>query len=173
MIAKHIVRAVHVIGLMAGRSIVWTANINGQSIHPPIGTPLPELPQVVSPFELQAINDRATGKGAFVFEGYEVPPVVRAMPGGAIRLEYVNQMSTSFSELCVACMNMTNLHFHGLHVSPCAPGDDVLTMMARLVNHCTTPRTFLLISLPDCTGITHILMERVTSRTSMGCRAQS
>jgi FtsP/CotA-like multicopper oxidase with cupredoxin domain len=27
-------------------------------------------------------------------------------------------------------MNMTNLHFHGLHVSPDAPGDDVLTMMA-------------------------------------------
>jgi FtsP/CotA-like multicopper oxidase with cupredoxin domain len=29
-----------------------------------------------------------------------------------------------------ACMNMTNLPFHGLHVSPDAPGDDVLTMMA-------------------------------------------
>jgi len=57
---------------------------------------------------------------------------VRAMPGGAIQLEYVNRMSTSSSELCVdgACMNMTNLHFHGLHVSPGAPGDDVLTMMA-------------------------------------------
>jgi hypothetical protein len=27
-------------------------------------------------------------------------------------------------------MNMTNLHFHGLHVSPNAPQDDVLTMMA-------------------------------------------
>jgi hypothetical protein len=46
MIAKHIVRAVHVIGLMAGLSIIWTAKVNGQSIHPPIGTPLPDLPQV-------------------------------------------------------------------------------------------------------------------------------
>jgi FtsP/CotA-like multicopper oxidase with cupredoxin domain len=27
-------------------------------------------------------------------------------------------------------MNMTNLHFHGLHVSPNAPGDDVLNMIA-------------------------------------------
>jgi suppressor of ftsI len=27
-------------------------------------------------------------------------------------------------------MNMTNLHFHGLHVSPNAPQDDVLSMMA-------------------------------------------
>jgi hypothetical protein len=46
MIAKHIVRAVHVIGLMAGLSIIWTAKVNGQSIHPPIGAPLPDLPQV-------------------------------------------------------------------------------------------------------------------------------
>jgi len=27
-------------------------------------------------------------------------------------------------------MNMTNLHFHGLHVSPAAPQDDVISMMA-------------------------------------------
>jgi FtsP/CotA-like multicopper oxidase with cupredoxin domain len=132
MIAKHILRAVHAMGLMAGMSIIWIANVNGQSIHPPIGTQLPEPQQVVTSFELHAINDPTTGKGAFVFEGHEVPPVIRAVPGGKIQLEYVNQMSKSSSEVCVdgACMNMTNLHFHGLHVSPEAPGDDVLTMMA-------------------------------------------
>jgi FtsP/CotA-like multicopper oxidase with cupredoxin domain len=27
-------------------------------------------------------------------------------------------------------MNMTNLHFHGLHVSPDAPQDDVIPMQA-------------------------------------------
>jgi suppressor of ftsI len=93
---------------------------------------LPDPPQVVNSFELQAINDPATGKGAFLFEGHEVPPVVRAVPGGVIQLEYANQMSRNSSEVCVdgPCMNMTNLHFHGLHVSPDAPGDDVLTMMA-------------------------------------------
>ena len=132
MIAKRVLRAVYKVGLMAGVSIVWTANVNCQSIHPPIGTPLPDPPQVVSPFELRAINDPATGKGAFVFEGHEIPPVVRAGPGGTIQLEYVNQMSKSSSEVCVdgPCRNMTNLHFHGLHVSPDAPGDDVLSMMA-------------------------------------------
>jgi len=132
MIAKHSLRAIHEIGLMAGISIILTANANGQSIHPPIGTLLSDPPQVVTSFELQAINDPATGKGAFVFEGHRVPPVVRAVPGGAIRVEYVNQMSKSSSEVCVdgPCMNMTNLHFHGLHVSPNAPGDDVLTMVA-------------------------------------------
>jgi hypothetical protein len=74
MIAKHVLRAVHEIGLMAGISIMWTANVSGQTIQPPIGTPLPDLPQVGSPFELRAINDPNTGKGAFVFEGREVAP---------------------------------------------------------------------------------------------------
>jgi hypothetical protein len=56
--------------------------------QPLIGAPLPDLPQVMSPFELRAINDPATGKGAFVFEGHEVASVVRAVPGGAIQLEH-------------------------------------------------------------------------------------
>jgi len=88
MIAKHILRAIHEMGLLAGMSIIWTANVNGQSIHPPIGAPLPDPQQVATSIELKAINDPATGKGAFVFEGCEVPPVMRAAPGGAIRLEY-------------------------------------------------------------------------------------
>jgi hypothetical protein len=175
MISKHVLRVVHQIGLMAGISIIWIAKVNAQAIYPPIGTPLPDPPQVVSPFELRAINDPATGKGAFVFEGHEVPPLVRAVPGGTIQVEYINQMSTHSREVCVdgPCMNMTNLHFHGLHVSPDAPGDDVLTMMAMPVNHFTIPWMFLRISLPDCTGITRILTERAISRISMGCRAQS
>src|ERR1700741_5685200 len=101
MIARHILRAIHQMELMAAISIIWTANVDCQSIHPPIGAPLPDPPQVVTSFELQAINDPATAKGKFVFKGREVPPVVRATPGGAIRLEYINQMSKSSSELCV------------------------------------------------------------------------
>ena len=129
MIAKQLLRAVHEVGLTAGISIICLVNVNGQSIHPPIGTLLPDPPQGVNSFELQAINDPATGKGAFLFEGHEVPPVVRAVPGGVIQVEYANQMSRNSSEVRVdgPCMNMTNRHFHGLHVSPDAPGDDVVT----------------------------------------------
>jgi hypothetical protein len=75
MIAKHSLRAIHEIGLMAGISIILTANANGQSIHPPIGTPLSDPPQVVTSFELQAINDPATGKGAFVLKDIEFLPL--------------------------------------------------------------------------------------------------
>jgi FtsP/CotA-like multicopper oxidase with cupredoxin domain len=93
---------------------------------------MPDPPEVRSPFVLRAINDPETGKAAFSFEGQEDPPVIRAAPGEDIRLTYMNEMSTNSHERCVdePCMNMTNLHFHGLHVSPNAPQDDVITMMA-------------------------------------------
>jgi suppressor of ftsI len=89
-------------------------------------------PNVRSPVVLKAINDPQTGKAAFSFGGREVPPVIRARPGEDIRVTYVNEMSTHSREHCIdgPCMNMTNLHFHGLHVSPNAPQDDVITMMA-------------------------------------------
>jgi suppressor of ftsI len=133
MIANYVVlRAVYVMGLTVGMSFTWVVNESGHAIHPPMGPSLPDPPKVFSPFELRAINEPATGNGAFVFEGHEVPPVIRAVPGGVIQVEYVNQMSKRSSEVCVdgPCTNMTNLHFHGLHVSPNAPGDDVRSMMA-------------------------------------------
>lgn len=89
-------------------------------------------PDARSPLVLKAINDPQTGKGAFSFDGREIPPVIRASPGEDIRLTYVNEMSTHSQERCAdgPCTNMTNLHFHGLHVSPNAPQDDVISMMA-------------------------------------------
>ena len=89
-------------------------------------------PETRSPVSLKAINDPDTGKAAFSFDGREAPPVIRALPGEDIRLTYTNAMSTHSQERCIdgPCTNMTNLHFHGLHVSPDAPQDDVITMMA-------------------------------------------
>ena len=52
---KKICRFVLVHGTM-GKS---TANVSGKGLQPLIGTPLPDLAQVVSPFELRAINDPA------------------------------------------------------------------------------------------------------------------
>jgi suppressor of ftsI len=94
-------------------------------------TVLSNPPEARSPLVLKAINDPETGKGAFLFQGREDPPVIRASPGEDIHLTYTNEMSTHSRERCIdgPCMNMTNLHFHGLHVSPDAPQDDVITMM--------------------------------------------
>jgi suppressor of ftsI len=89
-------------------------------------------PEARSPVDLTAINDPDTGKAAFLFKGREDPPVIRAVPGEDIRISYLNAMAKDSHERCIEgpCMNMTNLHFHGLHVSPDAPQDDVISMMA-------------------------------------------
>jgi suppressor of ftsI len=93
---------------------------------------LPELPQVSGPLTLEAVTDPVSGKSQFRYDGHNVPPVVRVRPGEDIRVEYVNRLSRDSKEKCVMmpCTNGTNLHFHGLHVSPQKPQDDVLTMSA-------------------------------------------
>lgn len=106
--------------------------LSAQGTSPPIGGSLPELPETRTTLVLSAVNDPTSGRGAFSFEGSEVPPVIRVSPGQKLRITYLNRMRVSSGEVCVdgPCTNMTNLHFHGLHVSPESPQDDVISMMA-------------------------------------------
>jgi len=97
---------------------------------------LPEPPQVqaqnhVVSLTLQAVNE--SGRDAFAFDGKAVAPVIRASPGNVLKITYINDLPAKSSESCAInpCMDMTNLHFHGLSVSPDAPQDDVLTMLAK------------------------------------------
>jgi FtsP/CotA-like multicopper oxidase with cupredoxin domain len=89
-------------------------------------------PEVQGPFTLTAMFNAAAGHNAFTYDGKTVPPLIRARPGQTIRVRYVNSLPAESTEQCALgpCMNMTNLHFHGLHVSPNSPQDDVLSMMA-------------------------------------------
>jgi suppressor of ftsI len=93
---------------------------------------VPELPQASSPVTLVAASDPATGKSEFRYQGNNTPPVIRVQPGTVLNVEYKNELAAQSKEDCFGhpCMQMTNLHFHGLHVSPNAPQDDVLDMMA-------------------------------------------
>jgi suppressor of ftsI len=93
---------------------------------------LPESPQTNTPVTLAAVTDPILGKSAFRFQGHNTPPMIRVQPGSVLNVEYKNELAPRSKEDCVGhpCMQMTNLHFHGLHVSPNAPQDDVLTMMA-------------------------------------------
>jgi suppressor of ftsI len=93
---------------------------------------LPELPQASTPVTLEAATDPVTGKSEFRFRGNNTPPVIRVQPGSILNVEYKNELTAQSREECVGhpCTNMTNLHFHGLHVSPKAPQDDSLDMMA-------------------------------------------
>ena len=118
------------LGLFCGVQLEARGPLTAITVSKPVLVSDP--PETRSPVSLEAINDPDTGKAAFSFDGREDPPVIRANPGEDIHLTYTNAMSTHSQEHCVdgPCMNMTNLHFHGLHVSPDAPQDDVITMMA-------------------------------------------
>ncbi|MEN3328085.1 MAG: hypothetical protein V7638_2892 [Acidobacteriota bacterium] len=97
---------------------------------------LPQAPEVRSkgrhaPLVITAVRD-ANGHDAFAYDGQTVPPVIRVEPGDKLQIKYVNALPAIPSEPCDVppCMNMSNLHFHGLHVSPRSPQDDVLDMLA-------------------------------------------
>ncbi|MDQ1741519.1 MAG: hypothetical protein QOE53_3171 [Pseudonocardiales bacterium] len=116
-----------------GRIGAWVASLaffaveaNGQ------GRILPELPQATTPVTLAAGSDPGSGKSEFRYQGRNIPPVIRARTGSTLNVEYRNELAAQSREDCFGhpCMQMTNLHFHGLHVSPNAPQDDVLDMMA-------------------------------------------
>jgi FtsP/CotA-like multicopper oxidase with cupredoxin domain len=115
--------------LLVGAQIFLPALGRAQTV------PLPEPPQVrasrhVVSLTLHAVNEN--GRDAFAFDSASVAPVIRASPGDVLKITYINDLPSKSSETCAVnpCMNMTNLHFHGLAVSPDAPQDDVLGMMA-------------------------------------------
>jgi FtsP/CotA-like multicopper oxidase with cupredoxin domain len=72
------------------------------------------------------------GKNSFYFDGQPNAPTLRLSPGDQLKITYINDLPVTPKESCAItpCMAMTNLHFHGLTVSPDAPQDDVLKMMA-------------------------------------------
>jgi len=95
-----------------------------------------------NPPELRAQNHTLTmtlyaartsdGRNSFFFNGRPNAPTLRLSPGDQLKITYINDLPAKPSESCAItpCMDMTNLHFHGLTVSPDAPQDDVLDMMA-------------------------------------------
>jgi suppressor of ftsI len=91
-----------------------------------------DAPEVRGPFTLTAAYDADASHNAFFFAGKAVPPTIRALPGDLINVRYVNDLPVHSNEQCALepCANHSNLHFHGLHVSPESPQDDVLTMMS-------------------------------------------
>src|SRR5438309_3859561 len=115
--------------LMIGAQTLLTALSFAQTIS------LPEPPWVeaknhVVSLTLHAVHEN--GRDAFAFDGKPIAPLIRAFPGDVLKITYVNDLPANSSETCALgpCMDMTNLHFHGLSVSPLSPQDDVLGMIA-------------------------------------------
>lgn len=72
------------------------------------------------------------GRNSFSFNGQTEPPVLRLSREDHLNITYINGLPAKPRESCAIsqCIDMTNLHFHGLEISPQAPQDDVLDMMA-------------------------------------------
>jgi FtsP/CotA-like multicopper oxidase with cupredoxin domain len=72
------------------------------------------------------------GRTSFYFNGQPTAPTLRLSPGDQLKITYVNDLPAKAQGTCAItpCMDMTNLHFHGLMVSPNKPQDDVLGMIA-------------------------------------------
>ncbi len=89
-------------------------------------------PQAGASLTLTAVYDQQTEHNAFSYAGKTEPPLIRVSPGETIQVRYVNDLPVHSDETCALapCENVSNLHFHGLHVSPQSPQDDVLTMVA-------------------------------------------
>ena len=112
-------------------------------------TPLPSLPEVSGQHGAVDVTLRAVtaadGRDQYEYQGRTVPPVIRVAPGGRMNVTLINAMSVDSRETVgascwsmppgpaksIPCMQMTNLHFHGMEVSPNPPQDDVLTMMSH------------------------------------------
>jgi suppressor of ftsI len=105
----------------------------------PLATPLvaqqhlvADPPQSAASLTLTAVYDQQERHNAFSYAGKTDAPLIRVLPGETIEVRYVNNLPVHSDEKCALafCKNISNLHFHGLHVSPKNPQDDVLTMMA-------------------------------------------
>jgi suppressor of ftsI len=81
---------------------------------------------------------------SMVYNGSLGGPTLHVYPGDRIELNLINNLHES-----------TNIHYHGLHVSPSNNSDNVfLELLPK--RHSNILLTFLLITLQVCTGIIHI-----------------
>ena len=101
-----------------------------------LNAPAAPLPEVHSESRVVSLVLHATvnsqGHDSFAYNGQNIAPVIRVSPGDTLKIDYKNDLPVHSTESCAIspCKNMTNLHFHGLQISPQSPEDDVIDMMA-------------------------------------------
>jgi suppressor of ftsI len=113
----------------------WAPRV-AQNLAPGVGGMLATEPSVVPHNSVTTLSLTARtdpfGRDYYEYLGQAMPPVIHVVPGGSLNINFSNQMNPLAREKCVVlpCHQDTNLHFHGMEVSPRPPADDVLTMMA-------------------------------------------
>jgi FtsP/CotA-like multicopper oxidase with cupredoxin domain len=99
----------------------------------PTGTALPDPPELSSSggsltVNITAVQDPVTHDPAFSYNGAEIPPTLKLLPGDTLYVNLTNNLPVPPAGSTYA--NDVNLHYHGLHVSPNAPADDSIDMVA-------------------------------------------
>ena len=79
-------------------------------------------------FNVIASQNASTGYPQLVYNGSPVPPTLRLLPGDTLIVNLTNNLPVPPAN--AGYFNDTNLHYHGLQVSPNAPGDDSIDMLA-------------------------------------------
>jgi FtsP/CotA-like multicopper oxidase with cupredoxin domain len=96
-------------------------------------TELANPPQIVSSGGTLTFNVSAqlsgSGTPEFVYNGSNVPPTLRLNPGDTLIVNYTNNLPAPPNG--AGYTNATNLHYHGLHVSPANGSDDEIDMLAQ------------------------------------------
>src|SRR5437899_1647650 len=126
-VPRIVAAAIAIVAAAVFCSLELTGNPSGQFQNPP------ELHAKHHTLSLALYAGIARdGKNSFYFDGQPNAPTLRLAPGDQLKINYINDLPAKPQESCAIapCMDMTNLHFHGLTVSPDAPQDDVLDMMA-------------------------------------------
>jgi FtsP/CotA-like multicopper oxidase with cupredoxin domain len=104
----------------------------------PLPTATPSATAMQNPPELRSVNgslvfnvtaqQNASGNPQFVYQGSTVMPTLRLLPGDTLIVNLVNALPAPPAG--AAYFNDASLHYHGMHVSPNAPGDDSIDLVA-------------------------------------------
>ena len=134
----------------------------------------PSIPDVranggVVSLELDVALDPVNGSATFEYGGIVgLAPTIRVRPGQTIAMTVHNAMPALPGQ-----PDDVNVHFHGLTVSPQAPGDDVLTTLAPPGGTLRYRIGFPPITNRVCTGIIRTRTAPPTRKSRTGCPGPS
>jgi FtsP/CotA-like multicopper oxidase with cupredoxin domain len=100
---------------------------------PPAAGALPAPPELrstngVLTFNVVAAANATTGFPQLLYNGLPTPPTLRLLQGDILLVNLTNKLPVAPPN--AVYVNDTSLHYHGLQVSPNAPGDDSIDMIA-------------------------------------------
>lgn len=90
------------------------------------------------------------------YNGMVPGPTFKVVAGDSLRIHLINELPKNSDPNCPPkehsephCFNTTNLHFHGLHVSPKSPSDDVFVEVPPLEEDPYNGEFHYCVTLPD------------------------